>query len=638
MRGTLLLATVSIFISCSEAGLQPIDDHTNALVDDLLEIRGMVCASDPTEAVFPVKIMLIVDCSGSMQLTDPSSGPQGPGRQGAAKKLVDRFKNNPAVSFAFIRFNGRVVVNGADPADDGFTNDLAVLNESLSLLAEADILTDYQGALSAAYEVLQKDMFDTAPVDRIRTKYVVLFLSDGGPNPTCHAGCDEIDDLSVDGATIDSWCDVPRDRWCDNFLYDTTSGSCSKCYGTPPGERDPAKCDCDDPDLSMCEDAEQNWYPGMIEPCKEYNSGTQLAQKIGEILDLGEQYNVGELRFHTAFLYVDGLPPDIQALMGAEKDVAEALLKTMATAGQGLFRSFNAGQQIDFLSINYSTVARPFGMTNFIVTNTNAQPEFNTLLTDSDGDGLDDKLEFQEDSLSEKNPDSDGDGYNDKMEYDRLKAGFDPGNFNIPVKICLEREDLDGDGLNGCEENILGTNPKIIDTDRDRIPDGLEFLWGTNPLKADAKTDLDFDGKLSGEEIRIHSSPVTSDPEIHADYKYVYDVQEQEERADRKQCYDFKVRRLRLVTTEEQEKVGTQGYNNILIYFGEGPADDPRDYGDYKAACVRAAYVAPSYKYPADGKITLEDSDFMPLPSLLRTIEDARTDPTLDPCVGAPLP
>ncbi len=50
MRGTLLLATVSFYISCSEAGLQPIDDHINAVVDDLLEICGSVCASDPTEA------------------------------------------------------------------------------------------------------------------------------------------------------------------------------------------------------------------------------------------------------------------------------------------------------------------------------------------------------------------------------------------------------------------------------------------------------------------------------------------------------------------------------------------------------------------------------------------------------------
>lgn len=591
---------------CSEAGIQPIDDQPNNLVDDLLQVQGTVCTSDPTEAVFPVKIMLIVDTSGSMQFTDPSSATNNPGRQAAARKLVDRFKNNPAVSFAIVQFNGKISVNGSSSSSTGgFTNNPAVLNTALGNLAQAEITTDYIGALSAAYEVLQRDMFEASPAERVRTKYVVIFFSDGGPNPVCQEGCDN-DPPAV--PNVDSWCDIPRDKWCEEYK---------------PKD---------------CADMEK-WYPAMVEPCKAYNTNAQIVQKVLEIIDLGKQYSVGEIRVHTAFLYVDNLAPDLQILFGAEKAKAEPLLQAMAKAGNGLYRSFSSGQQIDFLSINYSTVARPFGMTFLAASNENTRPYFNKLLVDSDGDGVDDATEFDSKlKMKEGLADSDGDGYGDKLEYDRKGAGFDPGNPALPVKKCLDKDDLDGDGLNGCEEKILGTDPKIADTDRDRIPDGLEFVWGTDPLKEDAKQDVDFDGKVSGDEIRNHSSPVLSDNEVQSSYRYIYDVKEQPERPDRRRCYDFDVRHIHLITTVEKDVAGSLGFNDIFFYFGEGPADDPRDYGDYKAACVRAQYVAPSYKYPATGKVQLDDSKFLPLPALLKARQSALTDPTKDPCVGAPLP
>jgi hypothetical protein len=605
----MLLATAVLWASlgtgCTDASVQPIMNQVKPAVDDLLEIRGSVCTSDPTEAVFPVKIMLIVDCSGSMQFTDPASNAAAPGRQAAVRKVVDRFKNNPAVSFSIIEFNGKVSVNGssASSANGGFTNNAAVLDQALANLAQAEITTDYQGALTTAYEVLQQDMFGTSPVDRARTKYVVIFFSDGGPNPQCKEGCNN-DPQIVAG--MDSWCDIPRDTWCDTY--------------------NPVNC----------EDMEK-WYPSMVEPCKAYNTEGQIVQKVNEIMDLGTQYAIGEIRFHTAFLFAEDLSPANQALFGAEKAKAEPLLQAMAKAGTGLYRSFSSGQKIDFLSINYATVARPFGMTSFVVTNTNAIPYVNKLLIDSDGDGLDDQQEFEAQmGLKEKSADSDGDGYSDKLEYGLRNAGFDPADPAKPVRVCTERDDLDGDGLNGCEEKVLGTDPKIADTDRDRIPDGLEFLFGTNPLVDDMKQDIDFDGKLSGEEIQVHSSPVLSDPEIRADYRYIYDVHEQPARPDLRKCYDFVVSHVRLVTTLEKDAAGSLGYNDIMVYFGQGPADDPRDYGDFKAACIRAQYVQPDYKYPASGKVTLTDDSFKSLPVLLKA--RATTDPSKDPCVGAPLP
>jgi len=149
-RRALVLA-VCLVAGCTNAGLQPPDESENNLVDDKLAISGEVCTSVPSEQVFPVKIMFIVDTSGSMQFTDPSSHPDvypecigeceaynrgeyhldkdgfpvppaepvdcpslcegadNPGRMAAVQEVIDRFKNNPAVSFSVITFNGVVM-------------------------------------------------------------------------------------------------------------------------------------------------------------------------------------------------------------------------------------------------------------------------------------------------------------------------------------------------------------------------------------------------------------------------------------------------------------------------------------------------------------------------------------------------
>lgn len=645
--GLLVLCSMA----CSEAGLQPVDRAVASLVDDRLDIEGRVCTSPPSEQVFPVKIMFIVDSSGSMQFTDPSdatasgcatlcstpapnglgrsagecaamcNGAQNPGRQAAVQRVIDRFRNNPAVSFSVIRFNGRITVNGSSTATGGgFTNDASVLSQAAAGLGQADITTDYQGALSTAYQVLEKDLVATDPVERARTKYVLIFLSDGVPDPVCTKGCGN-DTVDI-GVVIDSWCDVPREDWCDNF--NANAALCAKM---------------------------QEWYPSMTEPCQSYNSPDDLIRKVNEIVALGQQYNAGELRLHTAFLFIDGLPQAILDLIGTSKEEGETLLRALATAGGGFFRSFNAGQKIDFLDINYSSVARPFGMTSFIASSDNALPATDRLLVDTDGDGLDDLREFAA-KTKDRERDSDNDGYNDKLELDRISGGFDPSNPALPVRACAasERIDRDGDGLLDCEEAILGTDPKIVDTDRDRIPDGIEFLFGTDPSVADAKDDSDFDGKRNDEEIKTHSSPVQADPEVQANFRYIYDREEEAERIDRRSCLDFAVRRLRLVGTAQRATAGTIGYNEVTLTFGEGPADDPRDFGSYKGACVRAQYVRQScpgddgkeqacgFKSPATGKITLTTDDFYELAELSKRRAAAQRDRKLDPCVGVELP
>ena len=78
-----------------------------------------------------------------------------------------------------------------------------------------------------------------------------------------------------------------------------------------------------------------------------------------------------------------------------------------------------------------------------------------------------------------------------------------------------------------------------------------------------------------------------------------------------RQCYDFTIRYLTLVTTRDRNGPGTRGFNDVLIWFDQSSYDDPLDPGRFRVACVRAQYIAPDYKIPITGEVTITDEDFV---------------------------
>ena len=90
--------------------------------------------------------------------------------------------------------------------------------------------------------------------------------------------------------------------------------------------------------------------------------------------------------------------------------------------------------------------------------------------------------------------DSDGDRVSDGAE---CALGTDPMNAasKPPVRPA---GDTDGDGLPDVLEIAIGSNPNVVDTDGDRITDGVEFKgYNTSPIA----TDTDADGCADGKEI-----------------------------------------------------------------------------------------------------------------------------------------
>ncbi len=125
---------------------------------------------------------------------------------------------------------------------------------------------------------------------------------------------------------------------------------------------------------------------------------------------------------------------------------------------------------------NPSTVLIPNGTSDPL----NAcDPDLNHPLCDSDNDGLTNEEEASL-GTDPNNPDSDGDGILDGQE---VLDGTNPlDDCDHDDGTALPDSDCDADGLTTAEEDAIGTDPDIADTDGDTISDGQEVSDGTDPL------------------------------------------------------------------------------------------------------------------------------------------------------------
>lgn len=534
--------TAIAWLALGVLGCTDVDVHETPGVgkgqqDNKLTVRGNFCTEHPDEMQFPVKIMFIIDCSQSMNVTDPPPSPsEYPGRVRAVWEVIQKFRNDPGVEFALVRFEAAANVatqkdtNGDGIADMfGFVNDLPTLLRALNSLQAAGGNTSYQAGLGLAEATLAMDMANANLDERSRSKYVIIFLSDGLPYP-------------VD--------------------YQT---------GT--------------------------------------NTNASILRTVREMMNLAKRFEVGDMTLHTAFLAVN-TPAFIQAQ-------AETLLGGMAQAGGGTFRNFQNGEQINFLDIDYTSIKRMFSVKNgaFLVSNLNASPSWDpTQGIDTDGDGLVDVLELAW-GTDVGNRDTDGDGFNDYLEYTLRRSGFDPLDpDDADCALALDRLDNDGDGLLNCEERFLGTSPDLFDTDADGIPDPVEVRAGTNPVFADADVDLDYDGTPNALEVAWHTNPANNDTAQFTKLAYRYNVGRRPGIYESRSCYDFEVSNITLVGTQPRRPGERSGYNDVMVYAGQAPNDDPGDTGIWRVACARARYVPrypePDIKIPPSGRVTFKQKDF----------------------------
>jgi hypothetical protein len=773
-RRRILLLTV-LLTGCTEAPLIKIVDKHDTVFDNKLKLSGKVCTSDPSDMIFPLKVLFVIDTSQSMNVNDPisttepdpllqtrrsrsiteviqyfidlktpvgnipvycSTGVAGCEKGGTSCAVCgadhmcvgpdcvanSTFKGStpcppagvtngtcvalckcasgsqscactpdalgnsdcspagvcaatdqcqggicgknrdPGVEFAIMRFgSAKQVLTKNRAGKEGFTNDIKELVSTLPQINNGGSVTDYEGALSEAFKVLYSDMHDSRQANIAavaRSKYVVVFLSDGQPDP-------RINDQ-------DDWKTVP-----------------SSLIGDLIGD------------------------PNNTQFITEYNVSTRILRRVQDIMGLKSLFHIGDIKFHTAYLADETAPSWTQ-------DDATNLLQQMSAVGKGTFRNIQNGEEINFLRhVDFSSLRRVFRMKNLFATNLNARITSGALTVDSDGDGLDDDTERTA-GTSPVRVDTDGDGYSDTVEHFFRASGWDPLNpFDADCSLKAYDtdgdgipDDTDGDGLADCEERFLGTSRDLFDSDADGVPDGIEVKFGTNAVVVDVEDDLDFDGMPNGDEIRLHTDPRSDESAFRSRISYRYQIdqvgsglevvgrrclEDKEcpsgadcragycrcttddgcnsgkvcqkdtdctlagERCDNLKCagkgwtcqlpanapegtekycaatrnitcYQYNVENISLVTTQPASPGGSEGWNTINLYFGQVPFDNPMDYGLFSMACIRARYLdsGPNAgaKLPADGRLEIPETAWHDPRDLTRGYTATATDAT----------
>ncbi|MFO0598532.1 MAG: VWA domain-containing protein [Myxococcaceae bacterium] len=615
---------------CSDALIEKrmVDDVN---VDDKLAVSGRVCTAVPDPSGFPVKVVLIVDQSGSMCISDPPGSQESPGfcemystvppgvtqpaRVRALNLLLDQFANQPNVEVALVPFETNV--KGTWPTSGGMGTRFARPDNTLrtrvnNLQAELGKGTDYQGALAYTYGLIASDIAATeqsTPEVLPRTKYVVVFLTDGVPFPRC-AGNDNLtiyaDDLN------------PDLTWADSL------GAGDFCNQIDPM----------DPD----------YITGFVAGT-DRNQNYQLKSYVKQIVDMKDAHNVGDIRVNTVLMFneesVRNCGPICQDIYGlyarypgpvpvadgpaAAHRIAQWTLQELATIGNGVYQEFNNFQglaQLNLGVLDYSSLASRNVMKTLMLQALSSEPGPQGRIVDSDGDGVPDSLDndFSHGTVKTNKffADSDNDGFDDAFEIrhydDGFRADVPDGRGcgpSTPIQPCTVA-DTDGDGLSQWVEEYLKSRQTLVDSDADGVPDGLEVKYGLDPsTRLIADIDTDNDTTSDADEFRKGSNPVVADNAYQEKSAYQYALTS-EVQSDGRVCYDFKISNIQMVTPPNSTGKATQGYNLFKIWFGEAPESGvATDYGVWKAACFWAQYDPPSVRVPAGPEVApLTDADF----------------------------
>ncbi len=525
-RRALLAALV---LACTDASLYSLKSQPN--LSNKISFEGEICTDDPSAVAFPVKMLIVMDGSGELVGADP-----GAQRASAVDALLARHAG-PNFRFGVVQWAAQ-----ARSPTGGFATDTNAIQIGVDTLriGTPDAQRSYLDAIRKTTTAIQDDLLVSTPGQRSRTRYIVLFVAHGPPTPTL------------------------RQAWCSSHMEPGSN---------PPRMLDPMDQTCADelaktfcPDqMPPPADCEGDLYPRLVRELRTF------------AIDAGAQ----DLSFHT--FSVPGSPPGGMAQPMRDVQRMEDILTQMAIAGRGAFEPQRAGA-LNLLANDLQVPSSLFIRREMVVYNANALIRASRAVPDSDGDGLSDE---EERMLTRTDPlvaDTDGDHVGDAIE--RLLAApglvFDPltpNTFAECMGIDPPDRDTDGDGLNDCEEALLRTDPSLVDSDRDGIPDLVEIRRGGNPLVDDALADTDLDGLPNGVELRGGLEASTNDAASELDLGYRY------------RFFD-EGPRLRLEATPEEPIPGvrvigvmgaTEGPGRICfsppgdLRYSEGATADPTD-------------------------------------------------------------
>jgi hypothetical protein len=547
-----------------------------------LTLSGSVCTDDLHQSNFPMKILFLVDMSQSLRSSnnDPNFR-----RAQAIQDILGLWGKNQNYHFGIAIFGSsaaNLLTDSTGTRSIAFSRDMSKLQAAVGVIKSgggtaASVAAcrsarcrDYRSAISLASSLITGDILAADPGEVARTTYAVVMFTGGPPVPAMgRCPCRKADDEKKGG----KWAPCPWSE-CDGCTVTCPPGAtckkdvCTDSTGrvvtpllfTPTIYPDTYTFMIPPPVGGTCQPLTCVYAKGgNPESCEEL----VLTKDVRELRTFALNNGAGQFQFHTTYL------PDLElrdptskyssrkstdpyfppAPCNGRADIDKArtvrLLSQMSYAGAGSTQVFTSAEQISggFLKVGQDlfTSRDPLVYKEFLVSNENVLATPLGLQVDTDGDGLSDLTEQQLKTCPE-DEDSDGDGLGDALE---VKLALDPLKAGSPVE-CLELKfknetgedpcnegtdktwirydnDKDRDGLNACEERLLGTEDTLYDSDADGIPDRVEFKVGTNYLAVDPHMDADQDGVTNREEVRSHTDPRSFDAQSKLDLAYRYE-------------------------------------------------------------------------------------------------------------------
>jgi uncharacterized protein YegL len=544
---------LALLLGCTNADLEaaPIGSK---ILDDKLQLSGQFCTGVPDPSQFPVRILFVVDISGSMVISDPPimNCPTAPvclSRRGQA--VVDTLTKYPpgnGVEYGLISFasNSSILTTGANGLT-GFTSDAKQIISLVPSFSAINGQTNYDGALSLAYQMLQADMNELNTTARSRARYEIVFMSDGAPDP-------------------------------DN---------------TGPGESLPPDVRKDVLNIAGLQTSQQLAIVSLNTIyINAANTPASAVFQASTLLSAMANLANGTYRQVDSNQSINLFYIDFTSL------VRTFTLKTFVVSNfteRGVAAPTVNGQ-LPAIATVPAVDTDGDGLTDAAEALIGTSP----LLKDTDGDGFSDFLEVQlrNSGFDPLYPDdADCQQATDKEDTDG------DGLLNCEeryVGTSLQLGDTDADGYSDDIEYRGGTNPVIADArgdlDFDSAPNGFELANHTDPLRDDV---ADF----SQIAYRYTVNEIT--PTAGA-------TQSADGGTPGQSCYQFTVDNITLAPSlSTVPGSASGGTNTILLHVIATPSDNPNDPGTHQLACVRPRYQqSPEAKSPLSGVMNVPQDAF----------------------------
>ena len=193
--GYLLVAAVlaTVAVACTDTFLWTELRVAAVPADRTLSVQGDFCTPAANDVIRPIKIVLAMDASQSMVVTDPDGT-----RAKALIDLMDNLPQDPEIYIALMAFAGSVTAYLTTPSNQFVqlisltpTERFLVTQRLLNYTTAGNTMpnrdsTDFVKPLSEIYALISKDITQTRAAsmgkeNETLARYSVIFLSDGEP-------------------------------------------------------------------------------------------------------------------------------------------------------------------------------------------------------------------------------------------------------------------------------------------------------------------------------------------------------------------------------------------------------------------------------------------------------------------------